>query len=177
MGANSHSRESVSAFFARRFGVVVPAAALLAAALAAPAEPTLLDAYDELPDGTPEQLVESYHSALAVPGIAAMSAAERRHLLDVVTHRYKNRLVDRGAPSERARRTVARLSASRIARDFPLVVPQACAQHGLSDGPCAPHGGYVRRARLLEEMLATRRLTLAELEVELIGSARPGLGD
>ncbi len=177
MRAIARSSRSVSGFFARRAGAVVLAVAPLAATLAAPAESTPLDAYDELPDGTPRQLVESYHSALAVPGIAAMSAAERRHLLDVVTHRYKNRLVDRGAPSERARGTIARLSASQIARDFPLVVPQACAQHGLADGPCAPHRGYVRRARLLEEMLATRRLTLAELEVELIGAARPGLRD
>ena len=169
--------------FPRLFGrsLVIAALAIAVGASTARAESSpqsLFQAYDQLPDGTPEQLSEFYYSALAVPGIDALVPADKERLLDVVTHRYKNRLVDRGATSlERMRGHIARLSESKIAEDFPAVVLQTCAQYGLSDGPCAPHRGYVRRAQLLEEMLVAQRLTLDELEVELIGATRPGLRD
>ena len=70
----------------------------------------------------------------------------------------------------------ARLADSPLGLARPGAVRQACAQLGVADGRCAPHRGYVRRALVLEEMLAMGRLTLADLETELEGAPRPGRG-
>ena len=110
---------------ARPYGRLLAVAALVIAvgastALAESPPRGLFQPYDQLPDGTPEQLSEFYYSALAVPGIEAMPTADKQRLLDVVTDRYKNRLVDRGATSlERMRGHIARLAESKIAKDFP----------------------------------------------------------
>ena len=132
--------------------------------------------HDGLPEGGPETLVELYHAADEIPGIAVLPAAHKRSLLDVVTERYKNRLIDRaGLPEELLLGHIERLSRSGLAASHPLTVAQTCAQHGLLGGACVAHEGYVRRALLLEEMLAVGRLSLGELETELIGSSRPSL--
>ena len=95
--------------------VVIAAGASTALAESPPQD--LFQPYDELPDGTPEQLSEFYYSALGVPGIEAMPPADKERLLDVVTDRYKNRLVDRGATSlERMRGHIERLSESKDRR-------------------------------------------------------------
>ena len=134
-------------------------------------------AYDALPDESPALLSELFYAAGEVPGIAELAPAAKRELLDVVTERHKSRLANRAAAAqpERALAYVERLSRSELAQAFPGAVRQACAQHGLSEGPCAPHGGYVRRTLVLEEMLASQRLSLDGLEVELLGAARPAL--
>ena len=134
-------------------------------------------AYDALPDEPPALLSELFYAAAEVPGITELAPAAKRELLDLVTERHKNRLANRAAEAqpERALAYVERLSQSELAQAFPGAMRQACAQHGLSEGPCAAHGGYVRRALVLEEMLAAQRLSLDSLEVELLGAARPAL--
>lgn len=101
--------------------------------------------------------------------------AREDDLLDVVTERYKSRLVDRGPDPEELRRHVERLAESPLASSRPLALAQTCAQYGQREGACAPHSGYVRRAMVLEEMLALGRLTLSDLETELAGGPRPSL--
>ena len=138
--------------------------------------PVPFAAHDALPAGEPADLAAHYYAADDVPGVARLNAAHRRSLLDVVTTRYKNRLADRaGVSAAGIRSHLDRLSRSALATDHPLVVAQTCAQFGVEDGVCAAHRGYVRRARLLEEMLASGRLTLGELETELVGAPRPSL--
>ena len=133
--------------------------------------------HEGLPEGGPEALAALYYAAAEIPGVASLPAARKRALLDVVTERHKSRLVDRaGLPAELLAGHVERLSRSGLASGRPLVLAQACAQHGLLGGVCAAHAGYVRRALLLEEMLATGRVSLGGLEEELVGSARPSLG-
>ena len=86
-------------------------------------------------------------------------------------------MIDR-APSasrERTQRYVERLAQSPLAQESPDVVRQACAQYGFTEGACADHAGYVRRALVLTEMLAQRSLSLARLETELAGEPRPEL--
>ena len=133
--------------------------------------------FDELPSGSPKELAPLFYSALSVPDLAAWSAKDRQALLDVVTERFRNRLIDR-APSSSpalARRYVERLAASPLAQEFPQVVRQTCAQYAFATGACEPHRGYVRRALVLEEMLAQRNLPLEQLETELVGEPRPSL--
>ncbi|MCZ0942105.1 MAG: hypothetical protein OXJ53_03505 [Gammaproteobacteria bacterium] len=145
----------------------------LAAALAW-ADPA---AYDELPDGPPDEVARLYYSALALPEVAEWNPHRRLALLDAATLRYRDRLVDRAswASADSALRHVERFAASGAA-DRPAVA-QACAQFGLLQGPCAEHVGYVRRVRVVEEMLVQGRLTLDELEIELAGAPRPRLSD
>ena len=137
----------------------------------------LAQPYDLLPEGSPALLAELYYAAGEVPGVAELPPGARRSLLDVVTERHRNRLIDRApeAAPERVRQFIGRLAASELAQAFPDALRQACAQHGVAAGPCAPHEGYVRRALVLGEMLAAKRLALADLETELIGAARPAL--
>ena len=133
--------------------------------------------YDPLPDESPALLSELFYAAGEVPGVAELPPAAKRDLLDAVTERHKSRLANRAAEArpQRVLDYLERLSRSELAQAFPAAVRQACAQHGLSEGPCAPHRGYVRRALVLEEMLAGQRLSLDGLEVELLGAARPAL--
>ena len=133
--------------------------------------------YDPLPDESPALLSELFYAAGEVPGVAELPPAAKRDLLDAVTERHKSRLANRAAEArpQRVLDYMERLSRSELAQAFPAAVRQACAQHGLSEGPCAPHRGYVRRALVLEEMLAGQRLSLDGLEVELLGAARPAL--
>ena len=151
----------------------------LAQAAAAQAQNALdpAAAYDALPDESPALLSELFYAAGEVPGITELAPAAKRELLDVVTERHKSRLANRAAEAqpERALAYVELLSRSELAQAFPGAMRQACAQHGLSEGPCAAHGGYVRRALVLEEMLAAQRLSLDGLEVELLGAVRPAL--
>ena len=132
-------------------------------------------AYDELPGGPPAQVARLYYSALALPGVADWSGDRRLALLDAATARYRDRLVDRASRTSAgsALRHVERLAASEAAG--PRTVEQACAQHALTEGPCAAHLGYVRRVRVVEEMLTQSQLTLEQLEVELAGAPRPRL--
>ncbi|MCY4212432.1 MAG: hypothetical protein OXF68_02275 [Gammaproteobacteria bacterium] len=132
--------------------------------------------YDELPEGAPDEVAQLYYSALALPDVADWGRERRLALLDAATLRYRDRLVDRAPwPSaDLALRHVERLAASAAADGS--AVAQACAQFGLPQGPCAEHAGYVRRVRVVEEMLAQGRLTLDQLEVELAGASRPRLG-
>ena len=133
-------------------------------------------AHEPLPEGGPAELAALYYGADEVPGVASLGADHRRSLLDVVTRRYKDRLADRGAgPEGTMRAHLERLAGSRLAADRPMVMAQSCARFGIDDGVCAAHRGYVRRARLLEEMLATGRTTLAALETDLVGAPRRGL--
>lgn len=132
-------------------------------------------AHEALPEGGAEELAQTYWSAAEVPGVGSLPEAHRRSLLDVVTERYRNRLVDRGPAPETLRRHVARLAASPLAARRPLALAQACAQFGFADGLCAAHAGYARRAMVLEEMLASGRLTLDRMETELAGAPRPSL--
>ena len=124
--------------------------------------PSPLEAYDPLPDEPPALLSELFYAANEVPGIAELAPAAKRDLLNVVTERHKSRLANRAAEAqpERALGYLERLSQSELAQAFPGAMRQACAQHGLAEGPCAPHKGYVRRAQVLEEMLASQRLSL-----------------
>jgi len=134
-------------------------------------------AYDELPDGSPDEVAQLYYSALALPDVVHWGQDRRLALLDAATLRYRNRLVDRApwTSAELALRHVERLAASQAVDR--LAVAQACAQFGLPEGPCAEHVSYVRRVRVVEEMLVQGRLTLDELEVELAGASRPRLSD
>ena len=146
----------------------------LALLVAAPA----FGEYDELPEGPPAELARLYFSALALPGVAEWDAGERAALLDIATLRHRGRLVDR--PPVRAALSashVSRLARSDLVRANPRVLARACAQFGLVDGPCAAHAGYVRRALVLEEMLAQGQLTLDRLESDLVGAPRRGLGE
>lgn len=133
-------------------------------------------AYDELPEGSPEEVARLYYSALALPEVSGWGRERRLALLDAATLRHRDRLVDR-APAVSAGqvlRHVQRLSASE--RMGPSAVAQACARHGLVEGPCADHRGYVRRVQVVEEMLAQGQVTLDDLEAELAGAPRPSLG-
>ena len=96
-------------------------------------------AYDALPDESPALLSELFYAAAEVPGITELAPAAKRELLDVVTERHKSRLANRAAEAqpERALAYVERLSRSELAQAFPDAMRQACAQHGLSEGPCA----------------------------------------
>ena len=154
--------------------VLVYAAAALGDAAQATAPKNDTGGYDELPSSPPSELAQLFHSALAVPNVAEWLAKDRQDLLDVVTVRYKNRLIDR-APSpspQRTRRYVEELSESPLAQEFPNVVRQTCAQYGFTGGACAKHRSYVRRALVLEEMLAQSNLSLDQMEVELVGETR-----
>ena len=131
--------------------------------------------HEALPEGDAESLAELYWSASEVPGIDSLAEVHRRSLLDVVTERYKSRLVDRGPAPEELLKHVERLAESPLALRRPLTVAQTCAQYGLREGACASHAGYVLRAMVLEEMLALGRLTLSDLETELLGAPRPSL--
>lgn len=155
--------------------VLATAFSLLPPAVAQGATYDAGDGYDELPEGAPEEIGRLYYSALEIPGVADWTQGDRRDLLDVVTERFKSRLVDRVADAspERVRGYVARLAESDLARRNPGVVRQTCAQFGIADGPCAGHRGYVRRAQVIEEMLVQRLISLDTLEVELIGATRP----
>ena len=160
--------------------LVVAVAAPLAVADGGPADGApapRFAAHETLPEGEPAVLAGLYYAARDVPGVASLGEDHRRSLLDVVTQRYKDRLADRGAAAgERERAHLERLSRSALAADHPMVLAQSCAQYGIEVGVCAPHRAYVRRARLLEEMLATGRITLAGLETELVGTPRRSLG-
>lgn len=133
--------------------------------------------YDALTEGAPSELAQLFHSALDLPNIGEWPAEDKRQLLDVVTVRYKNRLIDRAPPASRQRsqRYVEQLAKSPLAQESPGVVRQACAQYGFTEGACADHAGYVRRALVLEEMLVQRNLSLAQLETELVGEPRSRL--
>lgn len=162
----------------RRTASVLAAALAFAPGLAvAASEAQGPGQFDELPSGPPGELAPLFYSALAVPDLAAWSAKDRQALLDVVTERYRNRVIDRAPSSspELARRYVERLAVSPLAEEFPQVVRQTCAQYAFTTGACARHRGYVRRALVLEEMLAQRNLSLAQLETELVGEPRPKL--
>ena len=151
-------------------------AALLLAALLGLSAWAESAAYDELPDGPPEEVARLYYSALALPEVSGWDRERRLALLDAATLRHRDRLVDR-APAvsgQQVLRHVQRLSASE--QMGPSAVAQACARHGLVEGPCADHRGYVRRVQVVEEMLAQGQLTLDDLEVELAGVPRPRLG-
>ena len=142
---------------------------------ASAAQPSARDAaYDALPPGAPSDVARLFHSALDVPNVAEWIHQDRQALLDVVTLRYKNRLIDRApaASPQHAKRHVERLAQSALALEFPNALRQTCAQYGLDDGACTQHQGFVRRALLLEEMLAQDRLTLAQMETELAGAPR-----
>lgn len=135
--------------------------------------------YDELPDGPAPELARLYYAAASVPGLAELGTAERAALLDAVTLRYRDRLVDRApsaSPSD-ALGHAARLAGSELGAARPELVARTCARYGLVEGACAGHSGYVRRVLVLEEMLVQGQLTLEALEIELVGAARPGFGD
>lgn len=134
-------------------------------------------AYDSLPDGAPSEVAGLFFSAIDVPDLAEWPVEDTKALLDVVTLRYKNRLIDRApaASPQRAQRYVERLAQSALVQEFPNALRQTCAQYGLATGSCAKHRGYVRRAQVLEEMLVQGQLTLDRLETELAGAPRPKL--
>lgn len=134
-------------------------------------------AYDELPEGPAAEVARLYYTALSVPGLEGWDRAERVALLDAVTQRYRDRLVDRAplANPSAILGHVERLAESGLGTDRPELVARTCARYGLMDGSCAAHAGYVRRALVLEEMLAQGQVDLAALEVELAGAARPGI--
>ena len=134
-------------------------------------------AYDELPAGPAASVAALYYSALSLPGVSDWTGADKTALLDAVTVRYKDRLIDRASSVsvDLTRRYVERLAESPLARDEPAVVRQACAQFGMMDGVCEAHRGYVRRALVVEEMLVQGQLSLDALEIELIGATRPKL--
>ena len=133
---------------------------------------------DSLPGGPAAEVAMLYHSALAVPGVADWPPARRTALLDAATARHKDRLAGLApaVPHVDRRAYAARLADSPLGLDRPGVVRQACAHLGVADGVCAAHRGHVRRTLVLEEMLALGRMTLAELETELEGAPRPGMG-
>ena len=134
--------------------------------------------YDELPAGPSASIAPLYFSALSLPGVSDWTAAEKAALLDVATLRYKDRLIDRApaVSAEHTRTYLERLAGSALILSYPDAMRQACAQHAVSDGVCEAHAGYVRRAGVVEEMLVQGQLSLDELELELIGSRRPGWG-
>ena len=134
-------------------------------------------AYDELPEGPASEVARLYYTALSVPGLEAWDGEERIALLDAVTQRHRDRLVDRAplASPSAVLDHLGRLAESGPGADRPELVARTCARYGLLDGPCAAHVGYVRRALVLEEMLAQGQVTLAALETELAGAARPRL--
>ena len=152
--------------------------ACFALALGASAAPSTANDYDALPNGTPSEVAQLFHSALAVPNVADWHPQDRAALLDVATLRYKNRLIDRAPAASPARvmRHVEQLAQSALAREFPNALRQTCAQYGLTEGACAQHQGYVNRALLLEEMLAQGQLTLDTMETELAGAPRAKMG-
>ena len=145
-------------------------------ALSASAAPTA-NADDMLPEGTPDEIAGLFHSALDVPDVASWLAEDREDLLNVVTLRYKNRLIDRApaASLDRVKGYVEQLAQSELVQEFPNALRQTCGQYGLTEGSCARHRGYVRRALVLEEMLARQQITLGQMEAELAGATRPTL--
>ena len=157
-----------------RWGGALVVSGVLALAVGS-AQQTLV--YDELPAGPAASVAALYYSALSLPGVSNWTGVEKTALLDAVTVRYKDRLIDRASSVsvDLTRRYVERLAESPLARDEPTVVRQACAQYGLMDGVCEAHRGYVRRALVLEEMLVQGQLSLDALEIELIGATRPKL--
>ena len=132
--------------------------------------------YDELPAGPAAEVARLYYTVLSVPGLSDWDDLERSALLDAVTQRHRDRLVDRApwASEPAVLDHVARLAGSELGMERPELVARTCARYGLMDGPCATHAGYVRRALVLEEMLAQGQLSLEALETELAGAARPG---
>ena len=132
--------------------------------------------YDELPAGPASEVARLYYTARSVPGLDTWPDAERSALLDAVTERYRDRLVDRAPWGSEAAVLdhVGRLAGSELGAGRPELVARSCARYGLVAGPCAVHAGYVRRALVLEEMLAQGQLSLEALETELAGAARPG---
>lgn len=161
---------------ARNWNSVAAALAVLVSLAAAPTRSEDI-AYDELPHGPAPEVARLYYSALSLPGLDAWDGAERRALLDAVTQRYRDRLVDRASWSSQSAILdhVGRLAESELGAGRPELVARTCARHGLLDGPCAAHAGYVRRALVLEEMLVQGQLSLDALETELAGAARPGI--
>lgn len=150
-----------------------------APALGAFAAPQATEVADALPRGAPGDVAQLFHSALDLPDVAEWIDQDRKALLEVVTLRYGNRLMDRApaASRQRAERYVEHLAQSPLAREFPNALRQTCAQYGLMAASCAPHRGFVRRALVLEEMLAQGLLTLERMETELAGAPRPTLAD
>ena len=148
-------------------------AAALAAAFATPAgEPHsrswsagLFGEHDALPPMDAATLARTYVRAAEIPGVATLAAPDRRGLVEAAAARHAGRLLARGATT--GRRHVDRLARSAAGRKRPSAVASACARHGIIDGPCAAYAGYVRRAAVLAEMLATGRPTPAELATEL----------
>lgn len=171
----NHAVPTRSAHRIVRTALLVAATALLAPAAAQAEGYDDGYGYDELPEGAPEEIGRLYYSTLEIPGVAEWEEKARRDLLDVVTERYKSRLVDRApaASRDRLQGYVARLAESDLARENPDVVRQTCAQFGLADGACAAHRGYVRRALVVEEMLVQNLISLDDVEVELVGATRP----
>ena len=145
-----------------------------AAAAQAQGAPGPTQAYDPLPDESPALLSELFYAAGEVPGVAELPPAAKLDLLAVVTERYGRRLANRASDAlpEQLREYMEGLSQSELAQAFPEALRQACAQQGFAEGPCAPHSGYVRRALVLEEMLAGQRLSLEDLQAEL-AAAKP----
>ena len=158
----------------RAFGSVAAAMAVLFVLMSARAWPEEAT-YDELPSGAASEVARLYYTALSVPGLEAWVDTERVALLDAVTERYRDRLVDR-APLASSSASAILEHLGRLAdSEQPELVARTCARYGLLDGPCGWHAGYVRRALVLEEMLVQGQLTLAALETELAGAARPGI--
>ena len=158
--------------------LVTAIAALLGTlAVAEPVKPAGSGEYDALPAGSPDELAQLFHSALDLPNVRQWPAEAKGQLLAVVTVRYKHRLIDRAPPisGEQTQRYVERLAKSPLAQESPGVVRQTCAQYGFAEGACAAHAGYVRRALVLEEMLARGDLSLEQLETELMGTPRSRL--
>ena len=159
--------------------LVTASAALLGTfAVAEPIKPTSSGEYDALPAGSPGELARLFHSALDLPNVRQWRAEGLRQLLVVVTVRYKHRLIDRAPPAseEQMQRYVEQLANSPLAQESSTVVRQTCAQYGFTEGACVAHAGYVRRALVLEEMLARGDLSLEQLETELLGGEpRPKL--
>ena len=158
-------------------GLLVAAAAVIATiALTAGRAAAEADVYDELPPGPASEVAQFYYTALTVPGLDTWPDAERSALLDVVTERYRDRLVDRAPWGSEALVLdhLRRLAGSALGAGRPELVARSCARYGLVAGPCAAHAGYVRRALVLEEMLVQGQLSLGALETELAGAARPG---
>ena len=93
-------------------------------AVAELAKPTGTGEYDALPAGAPEELARRFRSALDLPGIEQWPAEDMQRLLEAVTVRYKDRLIDRAprATRERTQRYVERLAESPLAEESPGVL-------------------------------------------------------
>ena len=141
-------------------------AAATLGALAADTAVQSKDTYDELPEGAPAEIAGWFYSALDVPNVADWPPEDKQALLEVVAVRYRNRR-NAAVASDWPQRYVEHLAQSPLARQHPSVVRQTCAQYGLTNGICTQHRSYVRRALVVEEMLAQRHLSLKQLEAEL----------